>query len=81
MSRRKSGTVRSLLVPGGQDAPGRSMLARAALTQTSMHDRESDALLAKIQAAKVRRAMKTAFQASGDQLGKAAVPGLWTRGK
>ena len=44
-------------------------------------DRESDALLARMQTAKVRRAMKTALSASGDQLGKAAVAVLRTRRK
>lgn len=44
-------------------------------------DRESDALLARMQTAKVRRAMKTAFRASGNQLGKAAIAVLRTRGK
>ncbi len=44
-------------------------------------DRESDALLARMQTAKVRRAMKTAFQTSGNKLGKAAVAALRTRGK
>jgi hypothetical protein len=44
-------------------------------------DRESDALLARMQATKARRAMKTAFRAFGNKLGEAAVAALRTRGK
>ena len=43
--------------------------------------REFDELLATMQSAKVRRAMKRAFSASGNKLGKAAVGALRTRGK
>ena len=44
-------------------------------------DREFDDLLARMQSAKVRRAMKTSFSVSGNKLGKAAVGALRTRGK
>jgi hypothetical protein len=44
-------------------------------------DREFDELLARMQSATVRLAMKTAFSASGNELGKAAVGALRTRGK
>ena len=40
-----------------------------------------DELFARMQSTKVRRAMTTAFVASGNPLGKAAVDALPTRGK
>jgi antitoxin Phd len=55
-------------------------LARATETRLDSLAREFDALLAKMQTPKARLGMKTAFAASGKQLGKAAVAAARTRG-
>ena len=55
-------------------------LSRATETRLDTLSREFDALLAKMQTPKVRLGMKTAFAASGKQLGKAAVAAARARG-
>ena len=55
-------------------------LAAAAETNLDTLDREFDALLARMQTPKARRGMKTAFDASGQQLGQAAVAATRRRG-
>ena len=55
-------------------------LAAAAETNLDTLDREFDALLARMQTPKARRAMKTAFDASGRQVGQAAVAATRRRG-
>ena len=55
-------------------------LSGAAETKLDALDHEFDALLAQMQTAKVRRGMKTAFTASAQQLGKAAVAAARSRG-
>ena len=44
-------------------------------------DNEFDALLTRMQTTKMRRGMKTAFSASGKELGKAAVAAVRALGK
>lgn len=55
-------------------------LSGAAETKLDTLDREFDALLAHMQLPKARRGMKTAFGASGKQLGKTAVAAARARG-
>ena len=55
-------------------------LSGAAGTRLDSLNREFDALLARMQTPKARRGMKTAFAASGKQLGKAAVAAARARG-
>ena len=55
-------------------------LSGAAETRLDTLDREFDALLARMQTPRARRGMKTAFAASGKQLGKAAVAAARARG-
>ena len=55
-------------------------LSRATETRLDSLSREFDALLARMQTPKARLGMKTAFAASGKQLGKAAVAAARTRG-
>ena len=55
-------------------------LSRATETRLDSLNREFDALLARMQTPKARLGMKTAFAASGKQLGKAAVAAARTRG-
>jgi antitoxin Phd len=55
-------------------------LTRAAETRLDTLNGEFDALLARMQTPKTRRGMKTAFAASGRQLGKAAVAAARARG-
>lgn len=55
-------------------------LAAAAETNLDTLDREFDALLARMQTPKVRRGLKTAFDASSQQLGQAAVAATRRRG-
>ena len=55
-------------------------LAAAAETNLDTLDGEFDALLARMQTPKARRGMKTAFDASGRQLGQAAVAARRRRG-
>jgi prevent-host-death family protein len=55
-------------------------LSRATQTRLNTLSREFDALLAKMQTPKARLGMKTAFAASGRQLGKAAVAAARRRG-
>jgi prevent-host-death family protein len=55
-------------------------LAAAAETTLDTLDREFDALLARMQRPKARRGMKTAFDASVQQLGRAAVAATRRRG-
>ena len=55
-------------------------LAAAAETNLDTLDREFDALLARMQTPNARRGMKTAFEASDQQLGQAAVAAARRRG-
>jgi antitoxin Phd len=55
-------------------------LSGATETRLDALNREFDALLARMQTPKARRGMKTAFAASGKQLGKAAVAAARARG-
>jgi len=55
-------------------------LSGAAETKLDALTHEFDALLARMQTPKARRGMKTAFAASGKQLGKAAVAAARSRG-
>ena len=55
-------------------------LSSAAETKLDALEHEFDALLAQMQTAKVRRGLKTAFAASAEQLGKAAVAATRSRG-
>lgn len=55
-------------------------LSGAAEAKLDTLNREFDALLARMQTPKARRGMKTAFAASGKQLGKTAVAAARARG-
>ncbi len=55
-------------------------LSGAAATKLETLEREFDALLTRMQMLKARRGMKTAFAASGKQLGKTAVAAARARG-
>ena len=55
-------------------------LSGAAETKLEALDHEFDALLARMQTVKARRGMKSAFAASGKQLGKAAIADARERG-
>ncbi|MGH9385156.1 MAG: type II toxin-antitoxin system Phd/YefM family antitoxin [Vicinamibacterales bacterium] len=55
-------------------------LSGAAGSRLDTLNREFDALLARMQTPKARRGMKTAFAASGKQLGQAAVAAARRRG-
>ena len=57
-----------------------NMLSRSAETKLDSLSEEFDALLARMQPAKSRSAMKAAFSASPDELGRAAVAAARKRG-
>ena len=61
--------------------PRRSRHAHPVNTLPDTFDNEFDALLTQMQTTKMRRGMKTAFSASGKELGKAAVAAVRARGK